>query len=333
MKNLKYGLLVTLVFYSLVELTFVLVDWSFSPEIFRNYTINKVGVFNDFTGHIDPFYRNKFCDFIHQKAEGHRLIASCIADSFKRSQQHNSQRLIIAIGGSTTKGDDCESGTRWTIELEKILKTKVLNLGEGGENSDYSLRVLRERLEEGLRPSIVIDGDWLNEIFEPTDYQSKTTILLYKSYHTLYKHLRSFRFLSNTIHGFDKKRFTAFDMRNFMLHQDASMVEILGAKRFNFASGPHNSALFSEALVKYSKNMQLLHDLGKQYEFKVLSLNFPYVKNYYKYFSAKTNSFFDEKWIPQIKKRQKQDAIKYNFDFIDVETCFEEHRLNWREKL
>lgn len=326
MKNWIYGLLATLIFFSLIELVFVVVDVSFSPKILRNYTIVRNEVYDRYTNHIDPFYRDRFCDFIHQKAEGHRLIASCLADYFKEKHKLDSKSLIIAIGGSTTQGDDCESGTRWTDELEKLLKVKVLNLGAGGENSDYSLNVLKKNLAEGSAPDFVIEGDWINEIFEQSYTTSSATLLFYRSYYTLYKHLRSFRFLSNITEDINKKEFTTADIRKFMLHQGTPMEEILGDKKFNFTRKANSTSLFSLALEKYSNNMKLVSDLSHQYRFKVVSLNFPYVKDYYRNFSEKLNSFFEDRWIPKIKEQQKKEAIKYNFELMDAEKCVEDFR-------
>ena len=328
-KKILLSLSMCLLFYGGIECILFAWDIIASPLILRNYTIEREIVYKKYLNHIKKTDQVRFCDFIHVKAEGHKLFADCVSDFFKNNNIELSHGdIILAIGGSTTEGSDCQANTKWTSELEKKVHVKVVNLGASGENSDYSINILKENLNKNNKIKYVLEGDWINEILEHNQEKiiskNKFKVFLTRGYYTLYREFRLARLLGNSFNNLHKEEFNYFDFLNITLHQNESIDSVLNSdnklKTNNFRLGRND---FKNSIEKYKQNMDKIKLMSNQYGFEVLVINFPYVKNYYRDFSEKYNNFFDKQWIPQIKKAQFDSVKKNNFLFVDVEQCFE----------
>jgi hypothetical protein len=321
MKKVYNSIILVFLICTLLEIILVAFDFCFSPKLLHNYTIDKEMVYNKLTSHIDPFYKSKFCNYIHQTAEGHELLAKCISEYFNKKFKISPNSKIVAIGASTTEGDDCESGTRWTTQLEKILNIKVINLGESGKNSDNAIFKLKKELAIHEIPEFVIEGDWHAEFIEESIAPSNFKLFFYRLHASFYKYFRTFRLLNNYMIKY-KKNNPNLDIITGPENKNPK-EELLQGRKVHYTNS-FNS--FEWAIKKYEKNMKILNELSQKYHFKVIILNFPYVKNYYLQISKDLNDFFEFAWFPQIKSKQKEVAIGYNFEFLDAEKCFAEYK-------
>lgn len=326
LKKILFQIIITLLFFSLVEIAFCSIEYFYPSSLFKNQPAFQLDSSKKFA-HIQNFDRTHFCDPIHVNESGHMLISACLADFFTKSVDLSRPIKIFALGGSTTEGRDCSSKNRWSDQLEKDLKNiKVLNFGKAGQNSSYDLEVLKKKLESGNIPDYVLWGNWVNELLaneiENNNYAIK--IFLFKIYNTLYKYLHSARFISNYYNE---------SQRDFSLIDAANTFSDESDKFINFSNLYENTKndIYSKSLEHYSKNVKLLAEFSTKYKFKVIVQGFPFIKKFYSRSHPRLDTFF-EGWVKAIKNQQFNEAAKYDFKFVDVQPCFEQKRNSQDKK-
>lgn len=305
------------------------------------------------------FYQQRFCDSIHQTKTGEMDVARCIQNdiSVLTGSLAKKNISILTAGASTTHGQNCDSGTSWPKEfLQSNPDYKIINLAEDGGYSDESILKIEKSISEKNIPDILIWGHGFTEFLFYGDQRdinwselSKNTELIealkkdrvYKEnfllkilriditvqkYIYLYKFLRvkmNLAFLSIQS-GYLKFLLTlSFDEKNETNSREDHVAT------GGVFSGPVRS-LFSQASQKYSlenyrANLKRLSALSQKYNFKVVCVKFPFVKDLLVLFSPEFSNNYDS-WLKMVNSVTDKTCKELNFTLADVDRCYQKNQ-------
>lgn len=321
-------IVVVVAFLGTLEIAFYVMDYFFRSNLFKDQSVFLMDNSKEYA-HVKSFDRRHFCDAIHVNENGHRIMAECLEGFLKKTADLTQQKNIFAMGGSTTEGQDCNSTIRRSDELEKkIVNLKITNYGKAPVASNYDLALLKNNLKHGNIPDYVLWGNWVNELFsyKTNDKYFNAKIILLKSYNTFYKHLWAARLISNNYNEVNSKEFSFIDAANIFYDEDDKTETFLSTQNNS------NEDYYSKSLNNYIENIKQLQELSKKYKFEVIIQGFPYIKQFYSRAHPRLDVFF-KNWVELIKKHQHEEAIKNNFKYVDVQSCFEEKRRAWATRV
>ena len=301
------------------------------------------------------FYRDRFCDSVHQTKLGEQTVASCMAPDFESvlsATQAGENPKILALGASTTHGFNCNSETSWPTELSNLEKKNVINLADDGAYSDESISKLYKEIEKGNKPDMVIWSHGMTEFLFYGDGRdinfselSKDTELMQRlKGETVYKEnfiLKVLRFditLQKYWYGYRFMRvmgnLTAMNLKSgyhkFLMGQtDENLAEMNEREKYlalgGIFSGPVRM-IFSQpaldyAIKNYGMNLDRLKIESDKNGFKVMCIKIPNVKGLLEPFSGEFGHAYDS-WIDRVNSFTVEKCNQLGFKVADVHSCY-----------
>ncbi len=355
LKKLYYGeYCMPIKFYSAIIVIFIFVE-----VLLRmiNPSVNGVQLSSSIpTFFSNEFYDNPlkdyFCDHGHKTHKGNVLVAECLRKRINVNYLKGEDRSFLALGGSTTDGFSCNSNNSWVEELDKsLINVNIVNYGKGGENSDYSIKVLEKHLKNNKKVDVVFWNEGNEFMFfgnnkdlnykelirefpniekdKNASFKDSFLILVYRVNSLFYKLSYSYRFVKK-IFFTNKKNISDFSkmFSNFKLSDPTERDRLL------LKGGLFSSPLrhfFSDFSIKYSSvnfslNLDNLYKMSKAHNFKVICVNQPFNEHFfhntYSTFNKRLNKYYES-----ISKTMKQKCKSYNFQYIDAHKCLKEYIL------
>ncbi|NCA17470.1 MAG: hypothetical protein EBS90_10575 [Betaproteobacteria bacterium] len=303
------------------------------------------------------FFRDRFCDAIHQTLMGEREVASCVLPDFRRLEEAIGRKPIdvLALGASTTHGYNCDSETSWPKELAGLLPdVRMRNLASDGSYSDESLTRLESALASGGTPAVVLWSHGLTEFLFYGDQRDRNWGVLSRDQElvrrirgegvykenfilkvlrwdiTLQKYSWVYRWMRIT--GNRAVFSLSNGYRRFLLgtlqenqSNNTSREQYVGAS--GLFNGPIR-VLFSEPALEYAirnylLNLEALKNLSLKHHFRVMCLKIPHVPGLLDEFSGEFSRAYDG-WIDRVNAITASRCLELGFAVTDVSRCYSE---------
>lgn len=298
------------------------------------------------------FYRERFCDSIHQNQKGEAHVARCVWSDLQKNKLSNEFDKILTLGASTTHGYNCESNTSWPKELLKLnQKLNIINLADDGAYSDESITKLRTEVADNRAPGIVIwshgiteflfygdnrDINWntlkqdqqlINVLQAEAPYKENIFLKIMRIDITLQKYsvlYRWLRVISNMAALTVQSGYLKFVLSISDDNGDSNIREKHIATA-GFLNGPvrllYSPAAQKYALRNYELNLENLKDISEKNSIKVLCIKIPYVRNLFTFFSKEFGAQYDA-WIEKVNNLTASKCLELGFALADVDQCF-----------
>jgi len=338
----------TILFFITLEVVMVCLSmFNNNSGVFLDRTIERPEFHRRYINSLDEFDQEAFCNFIHKKKKGHILVAQHLRQYLTNTK--SKPRLIWAMGGSTTWGEQCKSGTTWPIELQKLFPNDtIINYGKGNMSSDYSVKLLEEKLKD-KKPDIILWSHWINEILvhgnerdinydvlknsfdlEKVPKKKYAKLLLQRINKTLYKHITFYRMIDNKLMDLANSRtFVDLSFDLFVEHHTVdskdyfSMPEALIG---NDAFKGNRSEWIRYSLENYKINLSKVLNMTQRHQIELIMIFQPFIHDYYKDYSPKMNVFLENNWYSALKKLMIDTSHNNNWTFVDLDNHFQDLR-------
>lgn len=296
------------------------------------------------------FYRENFCDPMHFTDAGETLIARCLGETYPRLFQK--PKRVWLLGGSTTAGGRCGdvNSRNWGARLgSSFPDLEIVNLAEGGMNSDHTLSILR-RSDDRPPADLIISVDGINEILTYRDerdpnYQEISRLVpgieasrasrglltgyvwLLRSLRTAYERVHVFRALCN-VAKYALNRVASIALAT-AIHQlgDGDSDEDGDRSEEPLSSMQIYSILDRKSteygLANYRINMRKLQEYARKHRAELVILSLPEAPDVFLPDNPKANAAFYN-WVRLYHLENQVLARTLGLKHIDVRACFQQ---------